>query len=89
MKMNSGLHGTDISVSEVTNIGPFGFWILVMGTEYFVPFDDYPVFKRASVQQIFNMESLSPSQLYWPDLDADIETDALDNPEKYPLIWKD
>jgi hypothetical protein len=53
--MNSRLHGTDISVSEVTNISPLGFWILLRGTEYFIPFDDYPVFRKASVQQLFNM----------------------------------
>jgi hypothetical protein len=39
--------------------------------EYFVPFDDYPVFNGASRQQIFQMQRLSPTQLHWPDLDAD------------------
>jgi hypothetical protein len=85
--MNSSQPGTSISPSEVTNIEPLGFWILLDNKEYFVPFDDYPGFKGASIQQIFNMQRLSPTQLHWPDLDADIEIEALEQPEHYPLVW--
>jgi hypothetical protein len=35
------------------------------------------------------MQRLSPDQFHWPDLDIDIELDALKTPEKYPLAWKD
>lgn len=85
--MISSQPGTSISPSEVTNIEPLGFWILVDNKEYFVPFDDYPVFKGASIQQIFKMQRLSPTQLHWPDLDADIEIEALEQPKHYPLVW--
>jgi hypothetical protein len=40
------------SYCEVTNIGAHGFWLLVDDREYFVPFDDYPVFRQATVSQI-------------------------------------
>jgi hypothetical protein len=80
--------GTGISLSEVTNIEPLGFWVLVDDREYFVPFADYPVFQGAPVRQIFQMQRLSPTQLYWPDLDADIEIESLDQPEYYPLLFK-
>ena len=86
--MSSSQPGTDISLSEVTNIEPLGFWILVGEREYFIPFAEYPVFQGASVQQIFRMEQLSPTQLHWPDLDADIEIEALEQPEYYPLVFK-
>jgi hypothetical protein len=86
--MNSSQPGTDIFLSEVTNIEPMGFWILVDGREYFVPFADYPVFKGASIEKIFKMQKLSPTQLHWPDLDADIEIEALEQPEHYPLVFK-
>jgi hypothetical protein len=85
--MISSQPGTSISPSEVTNIEALGFWILVDNKEYFVPFDDYPVFKGASIQQILKMQRLSPTQLHWPDLDADIEIDALEQPEHYPMVW--
>jgi hypothetical protein len=86
--MNSSQPGTSISASEVTNIEPLGFWILLDNKEYFVPFDDYPVFKNASIKQIFQMQRLSQTQLHWPDLDADIEIEALEQPEHYPLVFK-
>ncbi len=71
--------------SEVTNIEAFGFWLLAEDHEYFVPFSDYPVFKNATIEQILNLQCLAPGQYHWPDLDADIELEALQNPERYPL----
>ena len=52
-------------------------------------FSDYPAFQSAAIEQIFTMQYISPTQLHWPELDVDIEIDALDEPEKYPLLWKD
>jgi len=86
--MSSNQPGTNTSTSEVTNIEPLGFWVLMDDREYFVPFSDYPVFKSASIQQIFNLQQLSPTQLHWPDLEADIEIEALEQPEHYPLVFK-
>ncbi len=86
--MISNLPGTNTSHSEVTSIGLTGFWLLVDDAEYFVPFADYPVFQTATVEQVFAMQHLSPTQFYWPNLDADIELDALTNPERYPLVWE-
>ena len=86
--MNSSQLGTSISPSEVTNIEALGFWMLVDDKEYFVPFDDYPAFKGASIQKIFHFQRLSPNQIHWPDLDVDIELEALGSPEHFPLIFK-
>ncbi len=86
--MTSSLPGINISHSLVTAIEPQGFWLLVEDAEYFVPFADYPVFAKAALEQIFAVQRLSPTQFYWPDLDADIELDALEQPEHYPLTWK-
>ena len=86
--MISSQPGTSTSPSEVTNIEPLGFWVLVDDREYFIPFADYPVFQGASLLQIFHMQRLSPTQLHWPDLDADIEIEALESPAHYPLIFK-
>ena len=86
--MISNQPGTGISLNEVTNIEPLGFWVLVDDREYFIPFADYPVFQEASIQQIFQMRRVSPTQLHWPDLDAGIEIESLDQPEHYPLVFK-
>ena len=83
------LPGTVISHSEVTNIGAVGFWMLVDDKEYFVSFDDYPVFCEATVAQIYAVQRLSPTQFHWPELDADVELGALEHPEQYPLAFRD
>ena len=87
--MSSKPIGTNTLISDVTSIGVAGFWLLADDREYFVPFSDYPVFKSATVEQIFNVQRIGPTQFHWRDLDADIELDALEHPEKYPLSWKD
>lgn len=86
--MNLEMLGLDISPSEVTNIIHLGFWLLVDETEYFVPFADYPAFQQATVAQIYEVQRLSPSQFYWPALDIDIELEALDHPDRFPLMFR-
>jgi hypothetical protein len=76
------------SHSEVTSISAIGFWLLVDDREYFVPFADYPTFQDATVAQIYNVQRLDPQQFYWPDLDIDIELNALQHPEQFPLQFK-
>ena len=83
--MKSSMPGTDILTNSVTSISKFGFWILCDNKEYFINFEDYPEFKNASVDAIFDVQFLSPKQLRWQYLDIDIEIDALQNPESYPL----
>lgn len=87
--MSLEMPGVVTSDSEVTNISAVGFWLLVDDGEYFVPFDDYPAFQKATVVQIYTMQQLSPTQFYWPELDIDIELEALEHPERYPLTFRD
>jgi ethanolamine utilization protein EutA (predicted chaperonin) len=77
--------GKDICVSEVTSIGRDGFWLLSGDCEYFVPYQNYPAFKQATVEQIYSMQEISPGQLHWEALDEDIEIAALEYPERFPL----
>jgi hypothetical protein len=80
--------GTNISCNEITGISDTGFWLLVDDREYFVPFADYPVFRNATVAQIYNFERSGPRQFHWPELDADIEMDALEQPDRFPLLYR-
>ena len=86
--MTLQMSGANISLSEVTNITQVGFWLLVDDKEYFVPFDDYPEFKQATVEQICNTKRIGPDLFTWNELDIDIELNALAEPEKYPLEFK-
>ncbi|MCX7001483.1 MAG: DUF2442 domain-containing protein [Candidatus Sumerlaeota bacterium] len=88
MRKTLRAHGINTFQSEVTNIGALGFWLLVEDREYFVPFEDYPEFKKASVEQILTFQQISPNQFHWPQLDIDIELEALDEPERFPLVFR-
>lgn len=77
--------GTSTSQVEVTNISQHGFWILVDGHELFLPFEQFPWFKSATVQGILNIERPQSHHLYWPDLDVDLTLDSIEHPERYPL----
>jgi len=73
---------------EVTNISQHGFWILLEGKEYFLPFEQFPWFKQASIAQITKLQFLHGTHLYWPDLDVDLSLAIIENPEKYKLVSK-
>ena len=85
--MSLQMPGASISISEVTSIGRYGFWLICQDMEFFVPFSDYPVFKTATIDQVYAMEEIAPGQLRWESLDADIELEALDHPERFPLKY--
>jgi len=80
--------GINTSLSEVTNISHLGFWLLVKDREYFVPFQDYPAFLDASISQIYNVQEIGPGEFHWPDLDVDIEIEALEHPGRFPLQYQ-
>ena len=84
--MKSASLGRSISQVEVTNVSPHGFWIFVGERELFVPFKEFPWFKKASIEEISRVELPSAHHLYWPDLDIDLAVDSLMHPEKYPLV---
>lgn len=77
--------GTATSAAEVTNISKHGFWLLIDGREHFLPFDEFPWFKKATVETILRLERPTPEHLHWPDLDVDLALDSIEHPERYPL----
>ncbi len=77
--------GTATSTAEVTNISMHGFWMLIDGREHFLPFDEFPWFKRAPVEAILRIERPAPGHLRWPELDVDLALDSIEHPERYPL----
>lgn len=70
---------------EVTNISPHGFWLLLDGEELFLPFEDFPWFRDASVGDISDVRSPHPGHLYWSELDVDLSVDSIRHPQKFPL----
>ncbi len=86
--MKSQKRGKNISEVEVQNISNRGIWLYVNGREFFLSYKKFPWFEKAKVEEICNLELLHKRHFYWPDLDIDLEIDLLENPEKYPLIYK-
>ena len=87
MKTKSAKHGKPTSAVEVANVSPHGFWLLIDQTEHFVPFDQFPWFRDATIGQLTNVQLPSPHHLHWPDLDIDLAVESLTHPERYPLIY--
>lgn len=74
--------------AEVQNVSKLGLWLLVRGSEYFLPYKEYPWFKNASSKAVKNVCLLNQGHLHWPDLDVDLEVESLEKPEKYPLKFR-
>lgn len=96
--MKSPKRGKNISKSsisktnldaQVTQITPFGVWVLMGDHEFYLNYKDYPWFKEAKVSQIHHLEVTRTGNLRWPELDIDLEYDSLIFPEAYPLVYKD
>ena len=86
--MNTLVHGNNTSAIEVTNISAHGVWILAHDRELFMSYDDFPWFKDQTVKSILNVEEPTKGHFYWPDLDADLSVDIIENPDQYPLKGK-
>ena len=79
--------GRNILNVEVTQISSHGIWLLAKGVEYFLPYEEFQWFEKATVAQIRNVRLLHGFHLHWPDLDVDLHLDSLKNLEQYPLIY--
>jgi hypothetical protein len=86
--MSSSQPGEITSAVEVTDISVHGIWILVRYEELFLPYEEFPWFKQASVSAVFNVRLESPEHLYWPELDVDLSLESIRHPERFPLKAK-
>ncbi|MCB4756312.1 MAG: DUF2442 domain-containing protein [Elusimicrobia bacterium] len=86
--MKSSKRGKNISKAEVLDISGHGVWIFINGKEYFLPYEDFPWFKKAKVSDIHNLKLFHGSHLFWPNLDVDLDLSSLQDPSKYPMIYK-
>lgn len=79
------MSGTATFQVEVANISRHGFWVFLGDRELFLPFEEFPWFRSASIAAILNVERPHARHLYWPDLDVDLSVDSIEHPERYPL----
>lgn len=79
--------GRHILKAEIQNISNQGIWVLVNKKEFFMPFEEFPWFLKATIEQIYNLKLFHNKYLHWPALDIDIELESLKHPEMYPLKY--
>jgi hypothetical protein len=70
----------DITITQ------FGMWLCMSDEEFFLSYEDYPFFKTAKVNDIYNVELHHKNHLYWPTLDIDLSVEILKNPHHFPLL---
>ena len=80
--------GTITSAPEVTHVSKHGLWLLLGNEELLLPFEKFPWFKQATIEQIEDVEWPTPGHLYWPKLDVDLSVESIRNPESFPLVAK-
>lgn len=80
--------GTSTSAVEVTHISRHGFWVLLGDEELHLPFEQFPWFRHATVEQITAVEWPAPEHLYWPALDVDLSLGSIRRPLDFPLVSK-
>ena len=84
--MKSRQRGRSTSAVEVGNVTGHGFWLLIDDQELFLPFDQFPWFRNASIESLTTIERPSAHHLYWPMLDIDLAVESIEHPERYPLV---
>ncbi|HEY3327307.1 MAG TPA: DUF2442 domain-containing protein [Novimethylophilus sp.] len=77
--------GTSTSEIEVSLASNKGFWLLVGDEELFVPYAEFPWFKKATIEEISNIEWPTPDHLYWPLIDVDLSVESIRSPANFPL----
>ena len=78
--------GTNTLAAEVTHVSKHGFWLLLADEELLVPFDQFPWFRKATIEQISEVEWPTADHLYWPKLDVDLSVQSIRNPSTFPLV---
>jgi len=63
-----------------------GFCLLLGDEELFVSYEEFPWFKKATMEQISSVEWPTPDHLYWPLMDIDLSVESIRDPGKFPLV---
>lgn len=80
--------GTITSVAEITPVSMHGFWLLLGSEALLGLFQQFPWFKKATIEQLSEVEWPTTNPLYWPQLDADLSVESICNRAAFPLVAK-
>jgi hypothetical protein len=77
-----------MSAARVTSVSEHGLLLHAERRTLFLPYTEFPWFSSAPIAAICNVQEPVPGHLYWPDLDIDLEIEAIEHPERFPLKYK-
>ena len=80
------MHGTTTLAAEVTNVSTHCLWLLLGDEELVLPFADFPWFKKATIEQLTDVQRPTDDHLYWPQLDVDLSVESIRKPQAFPLV---
>ena len=72
--------GTVTSVAEVTDDSKYGCWLLLDGEELLVPFEHFPWFRKATSEQLLDVQWPTLNHLPWPQLGANLSVESIRDP---------
>jgi hypothetical protein len=78
--------GTSTLAVEISHVSQHGLWVLLDAEELFLPFEQFPWFRDATIAQICSVERPTEDHLYWKQLDIDLSLQSIRNPTAFPLI---
>ena len=71
---------------EVTYISRNGLVLLVGDKEYYLSYEKFPWFKKATVGNVFDVRLLGKNRIRWEALDVYLNLSIITNPDAYPLM---
>lgn len=74
--------------AEVIHVSQHGLWLLLEDEELLLPFEHFPWFRTATIDQLSRVERPTEDHLYWPELDIDLSVESIRTPEAFPLVSK-
>ena len=78
--------GTSTWVVEISHVSQHGLWVLLDAEELFLPFEQFPWFRNATIAQICSVERPTDDHLYWKQLDIDLSVQSIRTPAAFPLV---
>ena len=83
--MRSLRNGRTTHPVSVGALSPRGFWLLLGERKLFLSFAQFPWFREFTLRELTGVRRPSPQHLRWPEFDIDLDVDAIEHPERYPL----
>ena len=74
------------TLAKVLTITANGILLSIPEGDFFLNYKDYPWFRNAPINQVFDVEMEGDYAVRWNALDVDLEIESILHPERYPMI---